>query len=158
MSRSRNHGAMGSRYPIEVTDEHGRVTIAALICPEKPTRRRSPDLSAYDRLDPPQPRRYGKSRVDAHIEGMDRLRAALDEMAAKVNAASADALRFSAEAAMRDARGAPKAKAEPGQSYSMAGVKIVVDEAVGPDRAVMGYRWPDGSIRPHAHKRSDTFW
>lgn len=93
-----------------------------------------------------------------HVEGMDRLRAALDDMAAKVNAATAEALRFSAEAAMRDARSAPKAKAEPGQPYSMAGVKIVVDEAVGPDRAVMGYRWPDGSIRPHAHKRSDTFW
>lgn len=111
MSRSRNHGAMGSRYPIEVTDEHGRVTIAALICPEKPTRRRSPDLSAYDRLDPPRPvrpTRYGRSRVEGHTEGMDRLRAALDRMEAQVNAKLKEAVRASAEDAIRRARLRPE--------------------------------------------------
>lgn len=101
---TRKHGTMGSRYPVEVTDEHGRTTIAALLPPEQPTRRRSPDLSAYDRLDPPRPvrpARYGRSRVEVHIEGMDRLRAALDDMAAKVNAAAAEAARVTAEDAKR---------------------------------------------------------
>lgn len=157
MTRSRNHGGVGSRYPMQATID-GQSRHVVLFAPLKPTQRRSPDLSAYDRLDPkPDPRRYGSSRLD-DVEGMDRLRAALDEMAAKMNAAAAEAMRVSAEDAMRRARGGAGARAEPGQPYSMAGVKIVVDESVGPDRTVMGYRWPDGSIRPYAHKRSDTFW
>ena len=79
----------------------------ALFAPRYPTRRRSPDLSAYDRLDPPKPRRYGKGRVEMHVEGMDRLRAALDDMAAKMNAAAEEAARVSAEDAKRRARMRP---------------------------------------------------
>lgn len=154
---NRTHGTMHNRFRIEAAID-GQHSHAVLIPPHQPTRRRSPDLSAYDRLDPPNPRRYGKGRM-ADLEGMDRLRAALDKMSAKMNAAAAvEAMRVSAEDVMRRARGGAGARAESGQPYSMAGVRIVVDEAVGPDRAVMGFRWPDGSIRPYAHKRSDTFW
>ena len=180
MSRqSQGHYAAAVPYSV---DGVASPASGALFAPQNPTRRRSPDLSAYDRLDPPKPRRYGRIRVEGHTDGMDRLRAALDRMEAQVNAKLQEALRVTAEDAMRRAGyhsggtvkadpvapadldrgefiiGAAKAKAEPGQSYSMCGVEIVVDEAVGPDRAVMGYRWPDGSIRPYAHKRSDTFW
>lgn len=106
---TRKHGTMGSRYPVEVTDEHGRTTIAALLPPEQPTLRRSPDLSAYDRLDPPRPvrpTRYGRSRVE-DLEGMARLREALDGLGAKVKAAHDDALQRVAEETLRRARMRP---------------------------------------------------
>lgn len=83
---------------------------AVVFPPKTPTRRRSPDLSAYDRMDPPRPvrpTRYGRSRVEGHNEGMDRLRAALDDMAAKMNAFSKEATRVSAEDAKRRARMRP---------------------------------------------------
>ena len=127
MSRSRNHGGMGSRYQISATVD-GQSRQAVLFAPLEPTRRRSPDLSDYDRLDPPEPRAYGTSRM-ADVEGMDRLRAALDDLAAKVN----------------------------GAASSAAGFTVHVDPSFGPDQVAMGYRWPDGSIRLYAHKRSDTF-
>lgn len=158
---TRNHGGVGSRYPIEATVE-GETRRAVLFAPLHPTRRRSPDLSAYDRLDPPRPvrpTRYGRSRVEGHIEGMDRLRAALDDMAAKVNAATAEAVRFSAEAAMSKARmqDAPtlevKVQGDPAKPTFMG-----FDVSVSPDRTVMGFRWPDGSIRPFSHKRSVNYW
>lgn len=129
MTSARNHGAMGSRYQASATVD-GQPRQAVLFAPLEPTRRRSPDLSAYDRLDPPTPRAYGKSRVEVHIEGMDRLRAALDDLAAKIN----------------------------GAASSAAGFTVNVDPSMGPDQVAMGYRWPDGSIRPYAHKRSETFW
>lgn len=52
--KARAHGAYGSRYPVEVSDEHGRVTLASLICPEQPSRA-SLQFARYARLDPPAP-------------------------------------------------------------------------------------------------------
>lgn len=161
MSRSRNHGAMGSRFPIEASVE-GESRSAVLIPPQTPTRRRSPDLSAYDRLDPPQPRRYGRSRVQTNTEGMDRLRAALDDMAAKVNAAAKEAVRVAADDAMRKAgyHSGGKVKIDPVPPAAVDRGEFIMglDLSDSPDRTVMGYRWPDGSIRPFPHKRSATYW
>lgn len=163
MSRSRNHGAMGRRFPIEASVE-GEARSAVLIPPQTPTRRRSPDLSAYDRLDPPQPRRYGRSRMQTNTEGMDRLRAALDEMAAKMNAAAKEAVRFAAEDALRKAghHSGGKVKIDPVPPADLHQGEFIIglDVSVEPDISVtsVGYRWPDGSIRPYAHKRSETYW
>ncbi len=102
---TRNHGGMGSRYLIDATVD-GQARRVVLFAPLQPTRRRSPDLSAYDRLDPPRPvrpTRYGRSRVEGHTEGMDRLREALDDLGAKVKAAAAEAARVTAEDAKRKA-------------------------------------------------------
>ena len=160
---------------------------ADLFAPLQPTRRRSPDLSAYDRLDPPRPvrpTRYGRSRVEGHTEGMDRLRAALDRMEAQVNAKLLEALRVSAEDAMRQAKASTDEarwsvddgafRRGPARPYATGGtVKIDpvppaalhrgecvmgVDLSASPDRTVMGFRWPDGSIRPFSHKRSADYW
>ena len=135
----------------------------ALFAPSEPTRRRSPDLSAYDRLDPPKALPYGRSRVEVHMEGMDRLRAALDEMAAKVNAAAADAVRVSAEDAKRRATYATGGKVTDGPwviPEKGEEVFIGIDPAPNPDQTAIHtmYRWPDGSLRPFSHKRSETFW
>lgn len=137
----------------------------ALFAPSEPTRRRSPDLSAYDRLDPPRPvrqTRYGRSRVEDHLEGMDRLRAALDNMAAKVNAAAFVAARFTAEDAMRKAGyhsgGTVKIDPVPPAGLHRGETVMGVDLSASPDRTGMGFRWPDGSIRPFSHKRSEDYW
>lgn len=138
---------------------------ADLFAPLQPTRRRSPDLSAYDRLDPPRPvrpTRYGRSRVEGHTEGMDRLRAALDRMEAQVNAKLLEALRVSAEDAMRKAGyhsgGTVKIDPVPPAGLHRGETVMGVDLSASPDRTVMGFRWPDGSIRPFSHKRSADYW
>lgn len=138
---------------------------ADLFAPLQPTRRRSPDLSAYDRLDPPRPVRpthYGRSRVEGHTEGMDRLRAALDRMEAQVNAKLLEALRGSAEDAMRKAGyhsgGTVKIDPVPPAGLHRGETVMGVDLSASPDRTVMGFRWPDGSIRPFSHKRSADYW
>ena len=138
---------------------------ADLFAPLQPTRRRSPDLSAYDRLDPPRPvrpTRYGRSRVEGHTEGMDRLRAALDRMEAQVNAKLLEALRVSAEDAMRKAGyhsgGTVKIDPVPPAGLHRGETVMGVDLSASPDRTVMGFHWPDGSIRPFSHKRSADYW
>lgn len=138
---------------------------ADLFAPLQPTRRRSPDLSAYDRLDPPRPvrpTRYGRSRVEGHTEGMDRLRAALDRMEAQVNAKLLEALRVSPEDAMRKAGyhsgGTVKIDPVPPAGLHRGETVMGVDLSASPDRTVMGFRWPDGSIRPFSHKRSADYW
>ena len=138
---------------------------AVVFPPKTPTRRRSPDLSAYDRLDPPRPvrpTRYGRSRVEGHSEGMDRLRAALDRMEAQVNAKLLEALRVSAEDAMRKAGyhsgGTVKIDPVPPAGLHRGETVMGVDLSASPDRTVMGFRWPDGSIRPFSHKRSADYW
>lgn len=55
----------------------------AVVLPSAPTRRRSEPLSRYDRLDPAP---LGRSRVNVHVEGLDRLREAMAAMAQQVNA------------------------------------------------------------------------
>ena len=157
---TRQHGTMHNRFRVEAAID-GQHSHAVLIPPQQPTRRRSPDLSAYDRLDPPKPRRYGKGRM-AEVEGMDRLRAALDEMAAKVNAAAAEAARFTAEDAMRKAGyhsgGTVKIDPVPPAGLHRGETVMGVDLSASPDRTGMGFRWPDGSIRPFSHKRSADYW
>lgn len=160
---TRNHGDMGSRYLIDATVE-GQERRVVLFAPLEPTRRRSPDLSAYDRLDPPRPvrpRRYGSSRVE-DLAGMDRLRAALDLMSDQVNAAAAEAARVSAEEAMRKSGyhsgGNVKVDPVPPAALDRGESIMGLDLSVSPDRTVMGFRWPDGSIRTYSHKRSETFW
>ena len=161
---TRNHGGMGSRYLIDATVD-GQERRVVLFAPLQPTRRRSPDLSAYDRLDPPRPVRpthYGRSRVEGHTEGMDRLRAALDRMEAQVNAKLLEALRVSAEDAMRKAGyhsgGTVKIDPVPPAGLHRGETVMGVDLSASPDRTVMGFRWPDGSIRPFSHKRSADYW
>lgn len=103
---TRQHGTMHNRFRVEAAID-GQHSHAVLIPPQQPTRRRSPDLSAYDRLDPPRPvrpTRYGRSRI-SDVEGMDRLRQALDDLGAKMKAASHDALLQAAAQAQREARG-----------------------------------------------------
>lgn len=88
MNRARNHGAKGSRYPVEVTDEHGHTTIAALLPPGQPTRRADPGFSRYDRLDPKPARkaapRSGYRNTD--LDGAAALAYALARLEAKVRA------------------------------------------------------------------------
>lgn len=156
----------------------GEACRAVLIPPQTPTRRRSPDLSAYDRLDPPKARPYGRSRVEVHMDGMDRLRAALDEMAAKVNAAAAEAVRTSAamtqakistdearwsvdDGAFRRGPARPfatggKVNVDPAPVGERGAEMFMgVDQSRDPDRTGFGFLWPDGSIRPYAQ---ETFW
>ena len=137
---------------------------AVVFPPKTPTRRRSPDLSAYDRLDPPRPvrpTRYGRSRVEGHSEGMDRLRAALDRMEAQVNAKLLEALRVPVEH-MRKAGyhsgGTVKIDPVPPAGLHRGETVMGVDLSASPDRTGMGFRWPDGSIRPFSHKRSADYW
>lgn len=61
---------------------------AVVFPPKTPTRRRSPDLSAYDRLDPPRPVRPRRSgyRHSNGSDGADALAYALAGLEAKVRA------------------------------------------------------------------------
>lgn len=82
---------------------------AVLFPPLHPSRKASDRLSRYDRLDPSAQPDPAPDGLGADVEGMERLRAALDDLADKVNA------RRLSENEMADALGrisAAKARAD----------------------------------------------
>lgn len=92
-----------------VRDGEGHERLALVLPPIRPSRRASAPLSRYDRLDPaahpepsPSPAQGGPR---ARVDGMERLRDALDRLAVKMEAAKPSLDEFTrAMAAARAAR------------------------------------------------------
>ena len=90
----------------------GRESARPGVCfpPARPSRRRSPDLSAYDRLDPEHRSRETLSGTHTftftvHIDGRERLQAALDGLEEKMKARMREVNRRMAEQILADVRG-----------------------------------------------------